>query len=83
MSFFRACPHCGANLDPGERCNCVSSMYARLTPENKRKIDAFVHMLIERQKAALGAANTQNSGEEHIDHNVSTSMIPQKQEEVK
>ena len=22
MSYFRQCPHCGANLDPGEVCEC-------------------------------------------------------------
>lgn len=24
MSYFHPCPHCGANLDPGERCDCAS-----------------------------------------------------------
>lgn len=22
MSYYRACPNCGANLDPGEVCDC-------------------------------------------------------------
>lgn len=22
MAFYKKCPHCGANLDPGEFCNC-------------------------------------------------------------
>ncbi len=22
MSYYRPCPICGANLDPGERCDC-------------------------------------------------------------
>ena len=22
MSYFKACPHCGAHLDPGEVCDC-------------------------------------------------------------
>lgn len=22
MPYYRICPHCGAALDPGERCNC-------------------------------------------------------------
>lgn len=22
MSYYRTCPNCGANLDPGERCGC-------------------------------------------------------------
>ena len=25
MAFYRKCPYCGANLDPGERCDCTSS----------------------------------------------------------
>lgn len=24
MSFYKICPDCGANLDPGERCDCIS-----------------------------------------------------------
>lgn len=23
MEYFRTCPHCGAHLDPGERCDCL------------------------------------------------------------
>ena len=23
MSYYRTCPRCGANLDPGERCDCT------------------------------------------------------------
>ena len=22
MAYYWTCPHCGANLDPGERCDC-------------------------------------------------------------
>jgi len=22
MSYYRTCPHCGSNLDPGEKCPC-------------------------------------------------------------
>ena len=21
--FYKECPHCGANLDPGEKCDCA------------------------------------------------------------
>lgn len=24
-TYFRECPRCGANLDPGERCDCSTS----------------------------------------------------------
>ena len=23
MAYYRECPDCGSNLDPGERCECV------------------------------------------------------------
>lgn len=23
MAYFRTCPRCGANLDPGEVCDCL------------------------------------------------------------
>lgn len=23
MAFYRTCPLCGGNLDPGERCDCI------------------------------------------------------------
>lgn len=22
MAYFRVCPYCGGNLDPGEKCDC-------------------------------------------------------------
>lgn len=73
MSYYKICPHCGAALDPGENCDCFRSKYARLTPENKRKIDALVLTLVEKQNAARGAANTQDGGVEQVDHAVSIS----------
>lgn len=33
MSFYNTCPHCGANLDPGERCDCEE-----IQIENERAI---------------------------------------------
>lgn len=24
MSYYRKCPRCGSNLDPGETCTCAS-----------------------------------------------------------
>lgn len=23
MAYYNTCPNCGANLDPGERCDCM------------------------------------------------------------
>ncbi len=30
--YYTVCPHCGANLDPGERCDCEKEKLN--TPEN-------------------------------------------------
>ena len=24
MAYYNVCPHCGCNLDPGEKCDCES-----------------------------------------------------------
>lgn len=29
MSIYRTCPQCGANLDPGERCDCKEKSAVR------------------------------------------------------
>ena len=34
MSFYRTCPHCGANLDPGERCDCQDKEKAPIGAAN-------------------------------------------------
>ena len=26
MSYFTTCPDCGANLDPGEKCDCQQAV---------------------------------------------------------
>lgn len=51
MSYYRACPHCGANLDPSERCDCFESKYAAMTPENQVIVDAKIHELYMQQLA--------------------------------
>ncbi len=25
MAYYTTCPHCGANLDPGEKCECQNN----------------------------------------------------------
>jgi hypothetical protein len=50
MAYSRPCPACGANLDPGERCNCkeadteFSSQITTmpLPPMSVKSIDCFV-----------------------------------------
>ena len=29
MAIYNQCEHCGANLDPGERCDCEQSIQKR------------------------------------------------------
>lgn len=41
MAYYRICPHCGARLDPGERCECEhekSPSPAATSREAKRNI---------------------------------------------
>lgn len=35
MSIYRTCPHCGANLDPGERCDCGRKEKSAVRRESK------------------------------------------------
>ena len=28
MAYYNTCPHCGCNLDPGERCDCLKEQKA-------------------------------------------------------
>ena len=43
MSYYRTCPSCGANLDPGEQCECtvgnddISSFLFKITRENANR----------------------------------------------
>lgn len=36
MAMFDTCPHCGANLDPGEKCDCkAEKASSAMTPCEK------------------------------------------------
>lgn len=36
MAMFDTCPHCGANLDPGEKCDCkAEKASSTMTPYEK------------------------------------------------
>ncbi len=40
MAYYNICPHCGASLDPGEKCDCQE--------EKERKQDFFAkHLRME------------------------------------
>lgn len=34
MAYYRTCPHCGSNLDPGERCDCQDKRKTALSAAN-------------------------------------------------
>lgn len=42
MRYFHECPECGANLDPGEVCDCNFSSSAGRTEEHHEAYAAFV-----------------------------------------
>jgi hypothetical protein len=35
MAYYRTCEHCGANLDPGEKCDCTENKQERGRPYGK------------------------------------------------
>ena len=37
MSYYKTCPHCGANIDAGERCNCEHEKTPAGTGVNSNK----------------------------------------------
>ena len=44
MSFYKICPDCGANLAPGERCDCISEKEKReeLKKIKKKEINRMI-----------------------------------------
>ncbi len=37
---YKSCPHCGANLDSGERCDCRAARAERATPPKPPRMAA-------------------------------------------
>jgi hypothetical protein len=37
MSLYHTCPICGANLDPGEACDCIINYKEEVKHENDAK----------------------------------------------
>lgn len=54
MSYFRPCPICGANLDPGERCDCnkntAHGVAAPRTARISRKANHNMVIIPERRR---------------------------------
>ena len=53
MRYFHVCPECGANLDPGEVCDCNFSSAAGRTEEHQ---EAYVSFVVPTNKAMLAGA---------------------------
>lgn len=53
--FYRACPDCGANLDPGEMCTCrEEKLHAQ--EEKSKKTRQFAMNFIEEKNGQLRIA---------------------------
>lgn len=52
MPFYKICPDCGANLDPGERCDCIQtaeqkgSVMNEITFDNKGELERYAALRI-------------------------------------
>lgn len=57
MNYYRTCSYCGANLDPGERCDCRDE---RLSPPKSQTFG------ILQKKTARGADNTTDGRAEQV-----------------
>lgn len=52
MGNYKVCPHCGAHLDTGEACDCITARYAALSPANRDRLDTFAAELAAEQRAS-------------------------------
>lgn len=49
MSFYKICPVCGANLDPGERCSCHDEEI--IMQEKKAKAMEFIEKMVKEERS--------------------------------
>ena len=87
MSYYRTCPHCGANLDPGESCDCTLTQVCAearavfpelFTGRTDREIVGEIAGIVRRaemKEAPADAANTGKGGAEQSLTAVSASSI--------
>lgn len=50
MSYYYKCPNCGANLDPGEICECNTENHNDKTMENCERIRERSDNIKDRSK---------------------------------
>lgn len=59
MPFYKVCPACGANLDPGERCNCIQTAEQKgfamngITFDNKRELERYAALRILKKSGKI------------------------------
>lgn len=59
-TYYWTCPHCGANLDPGEKCDCqmakdlVGVDYRDVTPEENENTEEKHHGNPETRRTPAG-----------------------------
>lgn len=85
MSYYSKCPHCGANLDPGETCDCLGSLSRAelqqraialvLKMTDDRQIQKALKILNENEETAQGVTSTLDGKVEQICTPVSTSIL--------
>ena len=61
MTYYRTCPECGANLDPGERCDCTPVRFFSVTTLATRwdvSVDLVYDLVRSGEVAAMKIGNT-------------------------
>lgn len=43
MSYYKVCPYCGSNLDPGEVCDCKKEAAASAANTDNGKVERGLH----------------------------------------
>ena len=63
MAYYRTCPHCGAALDPGERCDCRERTESEARKCSEKSTPTTTR---EYKKAAPVLAHTEAAGRNGI-----------------
>lgn len=93
MNYYRTCPHCGAHLDPGEKCDCLTHQVCaearevfpeRFAGKTDREIVKEIAEVVHKaERAAQGATNTRDGKGGTVDDPVSISIMNETEEKVK
>lgn len=63
--IYKTCPICGANLDPGERCDCREAQHPAIVPE--KRIGGFnIATMLRSKKEAAPVLQHQNGRVEKV-----------------